>query len=79
MKHFLCSNIKYCIQILFDDYKDKNLLEKVSISIIYYRVLGHIEILLIELKDTRVKDAVNNEFPYCTRQRVKGFYFKCLE
>jgi len=76
---FLFSEIKLGLTTLFDEDNDKDLLQKVGISIMYFGVLRRMEILLIQIKDVTVKDLVNVEFPYKTKRRVKGFRFKLPE
>ena len=52
--------------MLFNEDKDKDLLQKVRISITYYSVLREIEILLIEIKDAKNEVIVSINYPYCT-------------
>ena len=60
---FLYSKIKYGLQTLFNEDKDKDLLQKVGISIMCYGVLRQMEILLIEIKDAKVEVTVNINYP----------------
>ena len=76
---FLHSEIKYALQALFHEDKDKDLLQKVGISIIYYSVLRQMEILFIEIKDAKVEVIVKINYPCSTKQRVKRFCSKCPE
>ena len=59
---FLFSKIKLGLTTLFYNENNKNLLCKVSISIICFGVLRHIEILLIEIKDKKFYKLANIEF-----------------
>ena len=75
---FLCSKIKHGLMLLFNEDVLKDLLCKVSIEIMYYRLLRYKEILFIQIKDVAAEEHVNANFPHETKRCVKGFKFMIL-
>ena len=64
------------ISTLFGNNKLKDLICKVSITIIYCRVLYKKEILFINIKDIIIIVIVSVEFLHSTKCRYKGFKFE---
>ena len=53
---FLCSKINHRLTLLLDEDIPRDLLHKVGIIIIYYRLLKYKEISFIQIKDIVVKN-----------------------
>ena len=75
---FTGEEMKKVLMEMYNEDDPQDLLEKITVSLMYYGLLRGGEVLQIEKKDVRLDltEDIEVDFPYKTKRSAKGFSFK---
>ena len=72
---FLCSKIYYGLEKLHNKENPKDLMFKVDVSVMHFRVLHQCEKLMIVIENVLIESVTRVNYPIVAKRRAKGFKF----